>query len=129
MLVRQKSQTKTAITLLCVLTVLDYRGMIHEFRSQKETQKELNRTKELDSYSDMIDSMFMQNGGTHFYDYHNVFARKDEQYFHLIGIKLDWSSRDASLYMLTLYLSSPRLCFFIVIPLDLSVDREDSLTS
>ena len=29
----------------------------------------------------------------------------------------------------TLYLSSPRLCFFIVISLDLSVDREDSLTS
>ena len=28
-----------------------------------------------------------------------------------------------------LYLSSPRLCFFIVISLDLSVDREDSLTS
>ena len=27
------------------------------------------------------------------------------------------------------YLSSPRLCFFIVISLDLSVDREDSLTS
>ena len=26
-------------------------------------------------------------------------------------------------------LSSPRLCFFIVISLDLSVDREDSLTS
>ena len=29
----------------------------------------------------------------------------------------------------TLYLSSPRFCFFIVILLDLSVDREDSLTS
>ena len=29
----------------------------------------------------------------------------------------------------TLYLSSPRLCFFIVISLDLSVDRKDSLTS
>ena len=29
----------------------------------------------------------------------------------------------------TLYLSSPRLCFFIVIQLDLSVDHEDSLSS
>ena len=28
-----------------------------------------------------------------------------------------------------LYLSSPRFCFFIVISLDLSVDREDPLTS
>ena len=30
---------------------------------------------------------------------------------------------------MTLYLSSPRLCFFIVISLDLSVDREDLLRS
>ena len=29
----------------------------------------------------------------------------------------------------TLYLSSPRLCFFIVISLNLSVDREGSLAS
>ena len=34
-------------------------------------------------------------------------------------------TRDLHLSCSTLYLSSPRLCFFIVIKLDLSVDRED----
>ena len=33
------------------------------------------------------------------------------------------------LYPINIQMSSPRLCFFIVIPLDLSVDHEDSLTS
>ena len=49
----------------------------------------------------MIYSMFIQYGGTHFYDYHVAFARKAEQYLYVMGTKLDWASRDSSLYMQT----------------------------
>ena len=56
-------------------------------------EKEPERQKELDTYSDMTDSMFVQ------YEYHIAFARKAEQYFHLTDTTLDWSSRDSSLYM------------------------------
>ena len=78
---------------------------IHEFRTAFSRfknvicEKEPERRKELDTYSDMIDSMFVQYGGTHFYEYHIAFARKAEQYFHLMDTTLDWSSRDSSLYM------------------------------
>ena len=57
-------------------------------------EKEPERRKELDTYAYMIDSMFIQYGCSHFYDYHVAFARKAEQYFHLIETKLDWASRD-----------------------------------
>ena len=40
-----------------------------------------------------------------------------------------WQSRDLQLSRKTLYLLSPRLCFFIVIKRDLFVYRDDSLTS
>ena len=38
-----------------------------------------------------------------------------------------WQTGDLRPWCNTLYLLSPRLCFFVVIPLDLSVDREGSL--
>ena len=38
-----------------------------------------------------------------------------------------WQSRDLQLFHNTLYLLSPRLCFFIVIKRDLFVYRDDSL--
>ena len=59
-------------------------------------EKEPERRKEVYTYAGMIDSIFIQYGGTHFYDYHVALARKAEQYFHLIGTKLD-----SSLYMQT----------------------------
>ena len=40
-----------------------------------------------------------------------------------------FQTRDLHASCSTMYLSSPRLCLFIVIKLDLSVDHEDSLTS
>ena len=40
-----------------------------------------------------------------------------------------WKSRDLQLSRNTLYLLSPRLCFFIVLNRDLHVNRDDSLTS
>ena len=40
-----------------------------------------------------------------------------------------WLSRDLKLSHNTLYLLSPRLCFFILLKRDLFVYRDDSLTS
>ena len=40
-----------------------------------------------------------------------------------------WKTRDLHLSCNTLYLLSPRLCFFIVLKRDLFVYRDDSLTS
>ena len=40
-----------------------------------------------------------------------------------------WQSRDLQLSRSTLYLLSPRLCFFTVLKCDLFVYRDDSLTS
>ena len=40
-----------------------------------------------------------------------------------------WQTRDFHLSRNTLYLLSPRLCFFIVLKRDLFVYRDDSLTS
>ena len=40
-----------------------------------------------------------------------------------------WQTRDLHLSCNTLYLLSPRLCFFIVLKHDLCVYRDDSLTS
>ena len=40
-----------------------------------------------------------------------------------------WQTRDLQLSRNTLYLLSPRLCFFIVFNHDLFVNRDDSLTS
>ena len=40
-----------------------------------------------------------------------------------------WLTRDLHLPISTLYLLSPRLCFFIVVHHDLIVYRDDSLTS
>ena len=80
---------------------------IHEFRTAFSRFKnvicenEPDRRKELDTYADMIDSMFSQFGGTHFYDYHNAFSRKAEQYYISLGICVDWSCRDPALYMQT----------------------------
>ncbi len=59
---------------------------IHEFRTAFGLYKnvmcetEPHRRKELDSYVDHIDDMYRQYGGMHFYDYHNAFSRKAEQY-------------------------------------------------
>ena len=47
----------------------------------------------------MIDSMYSQFGGTHFYDYHNAFSRKAEQYYLTMVICVDWSCRDSALYI------------------------------
>ena len=82
------------------LTIHEFRSAISRFKNVI-CEKEPERRKELDTYADMIDSMFIEYGGTHFYDYHVAFARKAEQYFHLMGTKLDWASRDSSLYMQT----------------------------
>ena len=81
------------------LTIQEFRSAFSRFKNVF-CEKEPERRKELDTYADMIDSMFIQYGGTHFYDYHVAFARKAEQYFHLMGTKLGWASRDSSLYML-----------------------------
>ena len=40
-----------------------------------------------------------------------------------------WQFRDLQLSRSTLYLLSPRICFFIVLNHDLFVSRDDSLTS
>ena len=40
-----------------------------------------------------------------------------------------WQSRDLQMSRITLYLLSPRLCFFIGLKRDLFVYRDDSLTS
>ena len=80
---------------------------IHEFHiafsrfKNVVCEKEPERRKELDAYSDLIDSMFGQFGGSHFYEYHKSFARKAEQYFLTMGVSVDWSCRDSALYMQT----------------------------
>ena len=64
-------------------------------------EKEPERRKELDAYSNLIDSKFGQFRGSHFYEYHKSFARKAEQHFLTMGVSVDWSCRDSALYMQT----------------------------
>ena len=42
--------------------------------------------------------MYRQYGGTRFYEYHNEFSRKAEQY-EILGTPVDWASRDTILYL------------------------------
>ena len=77
---------------------------IHEFRTAFSKYKnvlcetEPNRRQELDSYCSLIDSMFQQYGGHHFYDYHVAFARKAAEH-EGNKIAMDWSFSDTKLYL------------------------------
>jgi hypothetical protein len=77
---------------------------IHEFRlaftlfKNVVFEKEPDRRRELDTYSEHIDQMFLQFGGTHFYTYHKEFARQAEQYASM-GQLVDWASRDTTLQL------------------------------
>jgi hypothetical protein len=59
---------------------------------------EPERRKEFDIYSNMIEDLSVQYGGTFFYDYHNAFSRKAERHAAL-GILVDWASGDTSLFL------------------------------
>ena len=56
-------------------------------------------------------------------------AHTDDLLLLQISSGVVWQTRDIHLSRNTLYLLSPRLCFFIVIKRDLFVYRDDSLTS
>ena len=57
-----------------------------------------SRRRELDIYSNFIDSLHMQYGGSLFYDYHKQFAKKVEQH-EAEGNKVDWRFKDTDLYL------------------------------
>ena len=83
------------------LTIHEFHIAFSDFKNVV-SEKEPERRKELDAYSDLIDSMFGQFGGSHFYEYHKSFVRKAEQYFLTMGVSVDWLCRDSALYMQTL---------------------------
>ena len=51
------------------------------------------RLPEFNAYSDFIDSLHMQFGGTYFYQYHNAFSMKMEQY-EAVGHPVSWALKD-----------------------------------
>lgn len=56
------------------------------------------RLPEFNAYSDIIDELYSQFGGTHFYDYHNLFSRKVEQ-LEAAGHLVKWDCKDTKLYL------------------------------
>ena len=57
-----------------------------------------SRLADFNAYSDFIDSLHMQFGGTNFYQYHNAFSMKMEQY-EAAGHPVDWSLKDTESYL------------------------------
>lgn len=57
-----------------------------------------DRLAEMNAYSDIIDDLFNTFGGTHFYNYHNTFSRKAEQY-EAKGIPVSWDKQDTQTYL------------------------------
>jgi hypothetical protein len=78
---------------------------IHEFSLAFNKYKNIlcevypTRRKELDDYHSSILRMAQQYGGQAFYDYHKQFSFKASQFLLQKGIKVDWSIRDAELFM------------------------------